>query len=144
MFVQRINYIAVFTCVVVQFVLGLIWYSPWVFSDLWFSLAKTNIESFDAMGIRPYIFSIVALFISTYALAWVMIKADARGVLSGAKIGFLMWLGFLAPLEFASNEFKGFALELSLIESCIDALNFTIAGAVLASWKQHRYQDSHF
>lgn len=138
MFAPRINYIAIVTCVVFQFIFGLIWYSPWVFNDYWFSLARLDLETVEALGIQPYLMSIVSLIAATYALAWIIITTHSTNAKSGAKIGFYMWLGFLAPAVFAGNAFKGFDIELSVIESSADLINFLVAGAVLGSWKRRR------
>lgn len=132
----RINYIAIVTCVVFQFIFAMFWYSPWLFGDLWFTWTNLTIEEFDAIGIRPHILSIIATFIATYALAWLIVQTRSNNVRGGAKIAFIIWAGFLAPLLWANNAFKGYGYELSMLESGCDLINFIITGTVLGSWRR--------
>lgn len=132
----RINYVAIVTCVVFQFILTMFWYSPWVFGELWFTWGKTSIEAFDALGIRPYVMSIVASFVVTYTLAWLIMVTRSDNVKSGAKIGFIVWAGIIAPFLWAGNAYKGYGFELSALESGCDLLAIVISGAVLGSWRR--------
>lgn len=138
MFTPRINYIAIVTCVVFQFVFGLFWYSPWLFNDAWFQYAQLGHDAFDNYGLNPYLFFIAYIFTSTYALAWIIMKTHTINAGSGAKIGFMMWLFFAAPAIFACNALKGYVFELSFIESGVHFVNFLVAGSVLGSWRRRR------
>lgn len=136
MFAPRINYIAIVTCVVFQFIFGMLWYSPWVFGDLWLSLAGMSMEQFEALGIAPYVFSIIASFISTYVLAWLIIATHSVGTSSAVKIAFIAWAGFVVPIVWASNAFRGITWELSALELAAQGVDFLVTGAVLGSWKR--------
>ena len=126
MFAPRINYIAIVTCVVFQFVFSMLWYSPWLFGT----------EDSEALGLTPYLISIVAAFVFTYALFWLLIETHSFRTRSGAKIAFIVWAGFITPVMWAYDASKAVEWQVTLIASGGQLINFVVTGAVLGGWKR--------
>ena len=53
----------------------------------------------------------------------------------GARLGFMLWLGFIAPTYLVNKLFAGHGLKVWLIEIGNHFVNFLIFGALLAVWK---------
>jgi hypothetical protein len=50
-------------------------------------------------------------------------------------MGFMLWLGFIAPTYLVNKLFAGHGLKIWAIEVGNHLVNFLIFGALLAAWK---------
>jgi len=140
---SSVNWLAVIVCVVVSMISGSIWYNPKTFFPTWWKgIGKTE-------GDRPGAGSNMALtwgltilssFIQAVAMALMVnamggLMTGGPSFVSGAMVGFMLWLGFIAPTYLVNKLFAGQALKIWAIEAGNHLVNFVLFGAILGAWR---------
>lgn len=133
---SNINWLAVIACVVVAMVSGFIWYHPSVFFKPWWrGIGK---EATETGNPNPtiYVFTILAAFVEAVAVALMLNVMDVMGntFTGGLMVGFMLWLGFVAPTSLVNKLFAGHSLQSWAIEAGNHLVNFLLFGAILAAW----------
>lgn len=131
----NINPLALLLAVVINMVLGSLWYSPLLFAKQWLKLTgkseselkKTSMV--QAMGLA-FLTSVVMAFI----LVQVILPAPVSFV-SGMVIGFWMWLGFVATSTAAPYIFERRPWGLYFINNSYNLISMMLMGGVLALWR---------
>jgi hypothetical protein len=95
-----------------------------------------TLEDVEALGIGPYVVSIVASFVFTYALAWLLIATHTQGTRPAVKVAFIAWAAFIVPVVVSANAFRGLPWQLSALELACQGVNFLVSAAVLGSWRR--------
>ena len=133
-----VNNVAVLATGGVIFALGGLWYSPLLFARRWVALiGKTEEELKANAGAMPVSYLIVLLcgLVTAWVMALVVGDFAPAGVMDGALIGALCWLGFAGPTSFGTALFSGKSKALWLIDSGYNLVSFVVAGAILAAWR---------
>jgi hypothetical protein len=136
-----INWLAVLVCVVVSMIVGTVWYNPKTFFPIWWKgIGKTEEEPGmqGAMGMT-WALTILASFVQAVFMA---LLVNAAGSLaggatfaSGAAVGALAWLGFVAPTNLVNKLFAGYGFKVWAIEAGNHLINFVLFGAILGAWR---------
>ncbi|HLW61460.1 MAG TPA: DUF1761 domain-containing protein [bacterium] len=133
---MNVNWLAVLVAAVVSFIVGGIWYSPAVFGKQFMTLA--GLKKDDRKGSRPepglLLGAFIVALITSSVLDKVIIWTQSGTVLQGAKIGFWMWLGFIATTRAGEYLFTGRPTGLYLVTSGHNLVALLITGALLAAW----------
>lgn len=91
----EINYIAVLIASIVSFVVGMLWYSPFIFGKIWMRELKMSGKKFKK---KDMILSSVANFFATLILVCVysrfIIYLTVENVLDVLSMSFMVWIGF--------------------------------------------------
>jgi hypothetical protein len=82
-----------------------------------------------------YVFTIIAAFVEAVSIAFLLKTMGATSVASGAMVGFMLWLGFVAPTNLVNKLFAGHGFKVWAIETGNHLLNFLIFGAILGAWQ---------
>ena len=53
----------------------------------------------------------------------------------GVVVGFVLWMGFVAPPYLVNNFFGGHGFKVWIIETANHLLNFLVLGAILGAWR---------
>lgn len=97
---MAVNYVAVLVASVVSFVIGMLLYSPLLFGNLWMKASginKKDIEKSKKKGMgKTMIIAFITTLVMVYVLGYLMDILKYNDAVSGAVVGFLIWLGFLA------------------------------------------------
>jgi hypothetical protein len=140
---SSINWLAVVACVVVSMISGSLWYNPKTFFPVWWKgIGKTD-KDVPGMGSNmgltwalTVLSSIVqAIFMSLIVTAMGKLSPAGATLGSGAFIGFLIWLGFVAPTNLVNKLFAGHGLKIWAIEAGNHLVNFVLFGAILGAWR---------
>ena len=92
-----INWLAVLACVIVNVILGSIWYHPAVFYKPWLAtMGKTWEDRPRGPMVTLYAFTLIAGIVETVSLGFVLNTMHVAGAAGGAAAGFMIWLGFVA------------------------------------------------
>ncbi|MFZ2804154.1 MAG: DUF1761 domain-containing protein [Patescibacteria group bacterium] len=139
MFFIPINYLAVLVCAVVQMAIGAAWYSPALFGSAWMRLSGMTPDKIAAakqkgMGMIYGMQAVLAL-LEVWILAHFIFLADAHSIATGATIGFLAWLGFVATVSAGAILFEKKSIKLFLLQSGYQLICLVITGAILAVWR---------
>jgi hypothetical protein len=138
MSIPQANYLAVFTCGVVIFILGGLWYSPILFAKRWMALMGITEADIKAASNKSMSLQYLTVFICGLVTAWVLAVVvnhfQDLTALRGAMIGAFCWLGFAGATSFGTALFSMKPKELWLINSGYNLVSFVIAGAILGIW----------
>lgn len=139
-----INYFAIATCAFISMSLGMAWYSPLLFGNIWVKLMGMD---YDKMKNDPevqkraqkgYMVSTLCHIIMAFVMAHFVQYTHVSGSwFDGLKIGFWCWLGFTLTTMLPNQIFSkdNFSWIVAAINLGYPLVNFSTAGAILAAWK---------
>ena len=140
MYVMGINLWSVLTAAVATMVLGFLWYSPLLFAKPWMILMGYDPEDKEKRAEmqkgagKMYGMSFVASLVSAAVLAKIVAITTVSSALYGMKVGFAVWLGFVAPVQLTSVLFAKQPVKLYLINTGYQLVCYLAMGAILAVW----------
>ncbi len=100
----QVNYPAVGVSALATILVGTLWYSPLMFGSLWAEAHGYSQEQLRAMAGRAFVVSLFCYSVMAFVLAMLLSYTGASTALQGAFVGFLVWIGFLAPLELGAQQ----------------------------------------
>lgn len=121
--------------VLIQQFVGFVWYSPFLFGNLWLDHVGKSIDVLKRAGFIPYLISILGAILLCYILSKLIYAAEVRTANEGLKLGFFCWLGFVLPAIVILYAFAGRSPELISIDSGYFLVNFCLAGTILAAMR---------
>ena len=134
-----LNLLAVFAAFAVSFISGAIWFGPKTFYPVWMK-AKGNLNGqLTGEQNKPALLfggTILGVLIQTLTLGLIINSLQKYepniGILDGAGIGFALGVGISMFSSLSHRLFGGENLKVWIIETANDAINLTIAGAIIA------------
>lgn len=134
----EVNYVAVVLAGIAFMILGFLWYSPLLFAKPWMKLkgytAASMKEAQSEMG-KLYGLSFVLSLITAYVLSHVMgLSENFYGytpVMTGVTTAFMMWLGFIMPVQVTATIFGEKKWKLLSIDTGYQLVGMLIMGVVL-------------
>lgn len=133
---MRINYLAVFICAVLYFLLGWLWYGV-LFGQRWmalegFTMAQAQKSDVAADFITSFLLGLLMAYVLAHVCAWANAKTAARG----AAVGVMLWIGFIGPVAYTTNIYEGRPKMLFAINYFYPLVGLWMMGIVLALWKK--------
>jgi hypothetical protein len=133
MHLVNVNFLAVLTATVIQWILGWLWYGV-LFKKDWTALAvKEGAIKINAGVVMALIF--VANFILSFALAKIVALTGVTAFVYGALVGAICGLSFVVPPIFAQHISEGKPFKLFGINAVYWLLAMSLGGGVLAIWQ---------
>lgn len=133
-----VNYIAIIVASIVSFVIGMLWYSPLLFGNLWMKsagLSKEKIGKAKKKGMgKTILIAFLTTVIMVYVLGYLLNILNYNDAISGAIIGFLVWLGFLATTGLGRVLWEGKSFSFYLINTLHELVSLVVIGAILGAW----------
>ena len=126
---QHIDLIAVLLATVISFVSSWLWYSRWLFGELWMQLSNGLMEK----KISSVFWSFVVTYISAYVLAFLESLMSVTTVSDGMFVGFLVWLGFVTTTHLSGVIWAKTPFKLYLLETGCKLLTFLAMGGILGA-----------
>ena len=135
----KINHLAVLVAVVLQFVLGFLWYGP-LFGEPWMGMVGLDMATVEANppGAGEWITNIVSAVVSMYVLAWLFTKIPVTSLLKGLLVGLLIGFSFVLLSIMTSGMFAKDPYGLAWITGGFTTVGLGIGGAVLGAWKKYK------
>lgn len=130
-----VNHVAVLVVVVLQTLLGFLWYSPAVFFKPWHAGLGQAAERMNASDMTPFIAAIAGSFLMTYGLAWLLHLAAIESVGGGVALGAVVWALFMAPPLVYHHKFMAMPLTVIAVDVGRDLVAAMLAGAMLSAWR---------
>jgi hypothetical protein len=134
-----ISILGIAVAFVVSFISGGIWFGPKTFYPIWMKERGIASGQLDANQNKPVLLfggTIIGVLTQTITLALIINSLVAAkvdiGLLDGAGIGFALGVGIAMFASLSHRLFGGDNLKVWLIETANDAINLTIAGAIIA------------
>ena len=135
-----INFLAVAVAALATMVLGFLWYSPLLFARPWMRLMgvdpddKAKLAEMQSNAGKLYGLSFLASLLSAVVLAKIIDITSVDTILYGMKIGFAVWLGFVATVQLTGALFSKQPTMLFLINTGYQLVCYLAMGAILAKW----------
>lgn len=139
MMLFAVNHLAVLVSAAVFFVIGSLWYSPWVMNHWWIEELKRNHVSLKVPTQKELSAKMLLTFIANFVASWKMAVlvslVQATTWYEGMMLGLLVGVGFSATtlamsFIWQSKTFKLFAIEIGYL-----IIGFAASGALLAWWR---------
>ena len=133
-----LNLLGVIVAFFVSFISGAIWFGPKTFYPIWMKAKGNASGQLTTSQNKPVLLfggTILGVLIQTLTLAVIINSLGKNievGVLDGAGVGFALGVGISMFSSLSHRLFGGESLKVWLIETANDALNLTIAGAIIA------------
>ena len=129
---MQINYWAVLIAAIINMGLGALWYSSALFAKPW--MKATGKKEMNSAGIG-YALTTLGSLVMALLLAYFITQVDAGTFAAGAKIGLLIWVGFVIPTYTANYVFERRPLQLFLINVGYFLVSLMLMGGVIAIWR---------
>ena len=139
----HINYIAILAAVVVNYIIGFLWYGP-LFGKTWMAEMKIPADSKPAPGamLRGSILMVIGSFLTAYVLAhdtqvwrasvW-HAGEDMANWQYGFYAGFFVWLGFYVPMSLGGVAWENKSWKLFSLNVAYQFVSLQAVGAILAN-----------
>jgi hypothetical protein len=140
MHVMGVNLLAVMVAAIATMVVGFLWYSPFLFAKPWMVLMgydpndKAGLEQMRKSAGKSYGISFLASLLSAFVLGKIIVITTVDSSLYGMKIGFAIWLGFVATVQLTEVLFAKKPAKLFLINTGYQMVCYLVMGAILAVW----------
>lgn len=127
-----VNWLAVLVGTVVNMVVGFLWYGP-LFGELWMQMIGKTADEIEADN-SMYVISLLSALISAYVLALIVGASGVTGLMGGALIGVLVWVGIGATGTLVYTTFEGPPRNVWFLHASYQTVVFAIMGALFAVW----------
>lgn len=131
---MEINYLAVLVAALSGFAVGAVWYGP-LFGRQWLLVSgvKDTPEGWSFPGV--YGITLLLSVVAAGILAIVIHRFDATSWMDGARLGFLIWLGFIATVRFTEGLFNRTNMRLVAIDAGYRLVWVVLMGIIIAAWR---------
>lgn len=134
-----INWLAIVAAVVVNMIVGFIWYSPALFAKPWAKLTGRKMEEMGD-GTQGYILTTIGAFLQAFILLHFVTYAayfytDYSATSVGVITAVWAWLGFVAIPQGVNTIFAGTRKKLWAINTGYFLVVLLINGVLLSVWK---------
>ena len=127
-----INWIAVIVGVILSNALGFLWYGP-LFGKPWMAALGKRPEQLQSSPMM-YVWTIVTSLITMVVLAATVGAFGSSGVVQGAVIGAVLFVGLQGTATYVGVMFEGKSATLWSINALYNLVIFVVMGAVFAIW----------
>ena len=134
-----LNLIGVLVAFFVSFISGAIWFGPKTFYPVWMKEKGVASGQLNENQNKPVLLfggTIVGVLIQTLTLGLIIhslqLNQSNFGILDGAGVGFALGVGIAMFASLSHRLFGGENIKVWIIETANDAINLTIAGAIIA------------
>jgi hypothetical protein len=130
-----INHWAVLVSALILWLLGAAWYSPALFAKPWMAalaiVPKGPMKGLATGMISSFVGDLLVAFVLVHFILW----SGADTLATGAFVGFLCWLGFIAATQFPQGIYENRPPRLFAINSGYWFVGLLIVGGLLAVWR---------
>jgi hypothetical protein len=126
-----VSWIAVIAATVAGIVVGFVWYAPQVFGRRWATAAGIELPQPGQVQPTTYVAAIVIALVTAYVLTVLISGVGATKLVDGAIVGFLAWLGFVAPWLGSGVFFERRPTEWWLINAGQALVSLVVMGAII-------------
>ncbi|WP_342429803.1 DUF1761 domain-containing protein [Neobacillus sp. FSL H8-0543] len=126
--------LAIILAVVANMVIGALWYSPILFSNIWVKALGKKMEDIDPKGANVgYLLTTLGGILTAIILSLFITLLDTVTILDGALIGFL--IGLVASFrELSPTFFESRKYTLFFISAGYHIFSLTVMGIIIAAF----------
>ena len=132
-----LNLVGVVVAFFVSFISGAIWFGPKTFYPIWMKAKGNSSGQLSSTQNKPALLfggTILGVLIQTFILAIIInsiSKNSNLNLIDGAGVGLALGVGISMFSSLSHRLFGGESLKVWIIETANDAINLTIAGAIV-------------
>ena len=141
MTLSGLNLVGVLVAFLVSFASGAIWFGPKTFYPVWMKAKGNPSGGLTENQNKPALLfggTIIGVLVQTLTLALIINSLQANNpefsVVDGSLVGLALGVGIGMFASLSHRVFGGESLKVWIIETANDAINLTIAGAIIASF----------
>jgi hypothetical protein len=117
-------------------IIGMIWYNPKVFGDVWMKLTNLSPAMMEAgkkkMPIMAFM-AMLAAIVMSYVMAHFAIAWGVFDVIGAIELAFWLWVGFVVPPALGVVFWEGKSFKLFAINAGYWFVSMTVASVILVS-----------
>ncbi|MBI4144044.1 DUF1761 domain-containing protein [Candidatus Woesearchaeota archaeon] len=125
------NYWAVFVAAVVSYVIGIAWYSQWIFGRQWKKLSGVRHPKHPE---KSMILGFISTLIMSFVLAQFIQIAQAGSAMQGIIVAFWLWLGFVATVSLGMVIWEGKSIKLYVLLNAFELISMIVMAAIISGW----------
>jgi hypothetical protein len=136
---SNLNFVGILVAFGFSFVSGAIWFGPKTFYPIWMKARGIKDGQLTTNQNKPVLLfggTILGVLFQTLTLGLIINSLQVHntnlGVLDGAGVGFALGVGIGMFASLSHRLFGGDSLKVWIIETANDAINLTVAGAIIA------------
>jgi hypothetical protein len=136
---SNLNFVGILVAFGFSFVSGAIWFGPKAFYPIWMKARGIKDGQLTANQNKPVMLfggTILGILIQTLTLGLIINSLQVNnpdlGILNGAGVGFALGVGIGMFASLSHRLFGGENFKVWIIETANDAINLTVAGAIIA------------
>ena len=131
----KINHLAVWAAIILQFVIGFLWYGP-IFGDAWMKMEGLTLAAVEAQGfdVGAWLTNIIASVAGIYLLAWLFVKLGVDNMIKGLCYGFLIGFVFVLLANKTTGAFAQDPYALAWITGGFTTVGLALGGLILGAW----------
>lgn len=129
-----INFIAISVAALAPILVGLVWYSPFLFGKQWSEAHGYDRDELQERAGRSLIISFACYLVMAYVLSAIFSMAGIASIADGMALTFLLWLGFLATLGLTAHLFSEKPFVIYLIDTSFQLVYVLLMGIILSAW----------
>lgn len=134
--ISTFNIWAVLVAIILNMVLGMLWYSPLMFGNLWLKLiGKTAEEISKEESSQAMKWAFVPAVVSSLSLALILGFLNAQSALDGIIIATVVAVGFIGMSHLNLVLFESRSLKLTILNTGYSLASLILAGIVLSLWR---------
>lgn len=133
-------FVPVLVAAVASMVIGFLWYSPMLFANPWMRAMgydpndKARLDEMKKGAGKLYLASFFATIIMAAVLFVLAQVIGIKSAMHGAQLGFWLWAGFIAPVQFTDAIFGKRGRLLLFINSGYQLACMLAMGAIVGYW----------
>lgn len=132
------NYLAVVVAAVAAFVVGAVWYSPFLFGNAWMKLS--GMDPGAMANTTPPLGTLVAEFVRclvvAYVLARLVVLLGVVDWMGATRLGVWLWIGFPVTLLAGSVIHENVPWKLAAIHAGDWLVKTLLMAAILGVWRR--------
>lgn len=127
------NLIPVIVVTILNMFLGMLWYSPLLFGTLWAKAYKFDVKKLKATSLH-YVGAMLVSLITAFMVGTLVEEFQILGALSGAVLGFCIWLGFIVTSHFSGVIWAQKPFRVFFIDVAYYLVSLLMMGSLLSTW----------
>lgn len=130
--ILAVNWFVVIGAAIAKFVIGSFWYMPQLLGKQWQKAADITPDA--SVMPRAIAIQLVGDLIMAWVLAQFIGHAAATGLVAGAIVGLVAWLGFVATIMLGHMTFENRPMSLFAINAGYQLVGLVVMGGIIGSF----------